>query len=197
MYIIGKHRYDNYTSRYDVYLFTLRDYVEVLLDKFKGSYLERSDMPVHSGYLLKFVDIDSAKNFIKGISTSSTDLDKGVVTYVLPHLEGNDLPVYATTVDGLNIVYIGLSDYPDALDEYNTNSNDVKVTISFSAGDGTGTMNDVTVNSGDKYTLPSSTFTPPESKVFSKWNDGESDHNVGDKITITKNTTFTAIYAES
>lgn len=117
MYITGQHRYDNYTSRYDVYLFTLRDYTEVLLDKFGGSYLERSDMPIHSGYLLQFADCEKAKEFITNISKSHKE--SGVITtYVLPHLEGNDLPVYATTADNTDVVYIGLSEYSEALNQY-------------------------------------------------------------------------------
>lgn len=117
MYVTGKGRYNNYTSRYDVYLFTLRDWSEVLLDKFNGQYVERSDMPIHSGYLLEFVDIDAAKEYIKSIKESDKTTGS-ITTYVLPHLEGNTHPLYATIADGVNVVYVGLSDYPEALDKF-------------------------------------------------------------------------------
>lgn len=116
-YITGKGRYDNYTSRYDVYLFTLRDYVELLLRRYNGRYINRSDMPIHSGYLLEFVDIDKATEFILAASESHED-DGDITTYVLPHTDGNELPVYATTKKGVNAVYIGLSEYKEALDRF-------------------------------------------------------------------------------
>lgn len=193
MYVTGKNRYDNYTSRYDVYLFTLRDYTEVLLDKFKGRYLERSDMPVHSGYLLEFVDTDSAKQFIAGIATKSDNVKEFVTAYELPHLEGNELPLYATIADGIDIVYIGLSKYPEVLDKYLKNIE--KFTVSFNKGDGTGEMQDVAVVGGSTYTVPNSTFTAPGSKHFNNWIDKDNNlYVVGDKIKITGDINLTAQY---
>lgn len=120
MYIPGKGRYKDYTSRYDVYLFTLRDYTEMIIDMFGGTYIERSDMPIHSGYLLKFVDAEGAIEFVKSNSISS-ETTEDVTTYVLPHTDGNNLPVYATSMKDLNVIYIGLSEYPDALDSLKKN----------------------------------------------------------------------------
>jgi hypothetical protein len=118
MYIEGKDRYKNYTSRSDVYLFTLRDYVEMLLEKFKGTYIERSDMPIHSGYLLEFVDYDLAVEFIS-VAAESSETELDTTTYVLPHTDGNELPVYATTKANTNMVYIGLSEFQNVFGEPN------------------------------------------------------------------------------
>lgn len=117
MYVTGKHRYDNYTSRYDVYLFTLRDWTEVMIDKYQGRYIDRSDMPLHTGYLMEFVGkIDEAVAFIKSIAESVTEVSEDVTTFVLPHLEGNELPIYATVAKDIDYIYVGMSEYPEALD---------------------------------------------------------------------------------
>ena len=48
-------RYKNYTKRGEVYLFTLKDYCEIMLIKqFGGCYLVRKDMPMKAGYLMQF-----------------------------------------------------------------------------------------------------------------------------------------------
>ena len=44
-----------------------------------------------------------------------------------------------------------------------------KYTVSFDAGDGTGSMDDVEVRGGSVYTLPASTFTAPSGKFFDGW----------------------------
>ncbi len=47
---------------------------------------------------------------------------------------------------------------------------DLKVTLSFDANGGTGTMADVeNIDMGTAYSLPESTFTAPEGKIFSRW----------------------------
>ena len=44
-----------------------------------------------------------------------------------------------------------------------------EVTISFDPNGGTGTMQPMTVKSGENFTLPECTFTPPEGKEFAGW----------------------------
>lgn len=69
-------RYKNYTSRGDVYLFTLRDYCEIMMIKqFGGTYLVRKDMPLKDGYLMEFpVDqVDRVIAFVKGEDTNAVD----------------------------------------------------------------------------------------------------------------------------
>lgn len=66
-------------------------------------------------------------------------------------------------------------------------------TVSFDANGGTGTMADVTGVSGE-YTLPANGFTAPDGKQFKCWSVGGSEKAAGDKITVTANTTVTAVW---
>lgn len=68
-------------------------------------------------------------------------------------------------------------------------------TISFAAGGGTGKMSAVTVEKG-AYTLPQNGFTAPEGKTFKAWSVGGSEQAPGSKITLTGNTTVTAIWED-
>ena len=48
-------RYENYTTRGEVYLFTLKDYCEFMMIKqFGGSYIVRKGMALEDGYLMEF-----------------------------------------------------------------------------------------------------------------------------------------------
>ena len=69
----------------------------------------------------------------------------------------------------------------------------VTYTVSFAANGGTGTMADATGISGE-YTLPANGFTAPDGMQFKAWMVGGSEKAVGDKITVTANTTVTAIW---
>ncbi len=66
-------------------------------------------------------------------------------------------------------------------------------TVSFAANGGTGTMADVTGISGE-YTLPENGFTAPDGKQFKAWSVGGEEKAVGDKITVTADTTVTAVW---
>ena len=66
-------------------------------------------------------------------------------------------------------------------------------TVSFDANGGTGTMADVTDISGE-YTLPANGFTAPVCKQFKAWSVGGVEKAAGDKITVTANTTVTAVW---
>ena len=66
-------------------------------------------------------------------------------------------------------------------------------TVSFNANGGTGTMADVTGISGE-YTLPANGFTAPAGKQFKAWSVGGVEKAAGDKITVTANTTVTAVW---
>ena len=69
----------------------------------------------------------------------------------------------------------------------------VTYTVSFAANGGTGTMADVTGISGE-YTLPANGFTAPAGKQFKAWSVGGVEKAVGDKITVTANTTVNAVW---
>ena len=68
-------------------------------------------------------------------------------------------------------------------------------TVSFAANGGTGTMADVTGISGE-YTLPENGFTAPDGKQFKAWSVDGNEKAVGDKITVTANTTVTAVWED-
>lgn len=69
-------------------------------------------------------------------------------------------------------------------------------TVTFDANGGTGTMSPVSDVSGE-YTLPECTFTAPEGKTFKCWSVGDTEKSVGDKITVTENTTLKAVWKDS
>ena len=68
-------------------------------------------------------------------------------------------------------------------------------TVSFAANGGTGSMADVTGISGE-YTLPANGFTAPAGKQFKAWSVGGVEKAVGDKITVSANTTVTAVWED-
>ena len=68
-------------------------------------------------------------------------------------------------------------------------------TVSFAANGGTGRMADVTGISGE-YTLPENGFTAPDGKQFKAWSVGGVEKAVGDKITVTADTTVTAVWED-
>ena len=71
----------------------------------------------------------------------------------------------------------------------------IMVDVSFDKGEGSGKKDKVSVAKGSEYTLPDSEgFTPPENQKFAGWVVNGEDKKVGDKITVTENTTVTAKY---
>ena len=68
-------------------------------------------------------------------------------------------------------------------------------TVSFDANGGSGTMTDVTNVSGE-YTLPDNGFTAPDGKQFKAWSVGGVEKAVGVKITVTADTTVTAVWED-
>ena len=69
----------------------------------------------------------------------------------------------------------------------------VTYTVSFDSNGGTGSMADATGVSGE-YTLPANTFTAPNGKKFKAWSVGGVEKAAGEKITVTADTTITAIW---
>gem|GEM_PF-3372033 len=64
------------------------------------------------------------------------------------------------------------------------------LTVTFAAGEGTGSMAEVKVENGKKLTLPENGFTAPIAKEFDKWDLGKP----GEQVDITVDTTVTAIW---
>ena len=65
--------------------------------------------------------------------------------------------------------------------------------IFFNANGGSGTMAAITVNIGDKLTLPECGFAPQEGKTFDRWDAG----NPGEQVEIVSDCTITAIWKEN
>ena len=70
-----------------------------------------------------------------------------------------------------------------------------KVTISFDANGGTGTMAAVQIDKGSDYVLPASTFVAPFDHHFKNWEVGGTAYQVGAKLTaVAANTTVKAVW---
>ena len=68
--------------------------------------------------------------------------------------------------------------------------------VSFDANGGTGTMITADVNEGEEYTLPECGFTAPSNKTFKAWSVGGEEKQPGDKITVSADTTVTAVWQD-
>lgn len=69
--------------------------------------------------------------------------------------------------------------------------------VTFAAGEGgTGTMAPINVAEGNTYVLPTCTFTAPEGKQFDGWMVDGVKHNAGETITVTADTTVTAVWKD-
>lgn len=71
-----------------------------------------------------------------------------------------------------------------------------QVTISFSAGEGSGTMADEKVNVGSNYTLPANGFNAPTGKEFKAWLVNGVEYQPGATIPVNADTTITALWKE-
>ena len=69
-------------------------------------------------------------------------------------------------------------------------------TLTFNAGDGTGTMDPISVIPVENVTVPACTFTPPQNKLFSHYTDGENNYHPDDVIPLSANKTLTAVYVD-
>ncbi|MDU0945027.1 MAG: SpaA isopeptide-forming pilin-related protein [Anaerococcus vaginalis] len=71
-----------------------------------------------------------------------------------------------------------------------------QATVSFSPGEGSGTMADEKVNVGSNYILPANGFNAPTGKEFKAWNVSGQEKQPGDVIQINANVTIKAIWKE-
>ncbi|MBR0303822.1 MAG: hypothetical protein IJQ80_08225, partial [Clostridia bacterium] len=70
------------------------------------------------------------------------------------------------------------------------------VTVSFDAGDGEGTMDDIVLLPGDQTYIPYNAFTVPDGYLFDCYTDGTKKYNEHDLITVTEDLHLTAVYVE-
>ena len=71
-----------------------------------------------------------------------------------------------------------------------------KVTITFDANGGEGTMADVTKDKGESFTLPACTFTPPAGKEFKAWQVDGTEKNVGNNIVLNGDIIIKAVWKD-
>ena len=71
-----------------------------------------------------------------------------------------------------------------------------QVTVSFSPGEGSGTMADQKVNVGSNYQLPANGFTAPNGKEFKAWSVNGAEYQPGASIPVNTNTKITALWKE-
>ncbi len=69
-------------------------------------------------------------------------------------------------------------------------------TVSFDANGGDGSMGNATAIEGKEYTLPTCTFIAPANKTFKAWSLGSEEKAPGEKITVTADTTVTAVWQD-
>ena len=69
-------------------------------------------------------------------------------------------------------------------------------TVTYAPGDGSGSMAPGTATEGQSYTLRSCNFTPPEGKQFKAWQIGAKEYAPNSQVTITEDTTVTALWRE-
>ena len=73
-----------------------------------------------------------------------------------------------------------------------------EVTISFDPNGGTGTMQPMKVKSGENFTLPECTFTPPEGKEFAGWLAANGKvHPAGEVVTSSIDQSFKATWKDT
>ena len=77
--------------------------------------------------------------------------------------------------------------------EFSSQSTVTTYTVSFNANGGSGSMDAETVVSGS-FTLPACTFTAPSGKQFKAWSVNGTEYAVGESITVSADTTVTAIW---
>ena len=71
-----------------------------------------------------------------------------------------------------------------------------QVTVSFNAGEGSGTMAEQKVNVGSNYQLPANGFTAPNGKKFKAWSVNGVEYQPGASITVNADTRITALWEE-
>ena len=70
-------------------------------------------------------------------------------------------------------------------------------TITFNAGDGSGSMGPVTVKAGTNYTLPACGFTAPADQQFKAWEIDGTEYPVNAPVTVTADITVKALWEDA
>lgn len=124
------------------------------------------------------------KTFLKMSQENSTHTLASAVTL---QINGENWTVDYSTMQNNNKTDANVVVYSPEIIVYHT--------ISFAAGEGTGTMDMVSGVLGE-YTLPQCNFSAPEGMRFKTWSVNGVEKNVGDSINVTANTIVTAVWEE-
>ena len=99
---------------------------------------------------------------------------------------------YNMNQSGYQTVTATWSGYSTTFQIHVSEAQQTQYTVTFSAGEGSGTMDPVQVNEGEQYTLPQNGFTAPEGKEFDCWVVNGVEYQPGATITVTGDVTVTA-----
>ena len=160
-------------------------------------YAKWTPSPV-SGMFLMTIDLNGGTNVTS--SPLISEVPANVTMYFTDDLNGQVIPPSGKVLAGYEINGVPYNPGTGHLVTQNFTLKllwkDAPVTtytVTFDSNGGTGTMADVTGISGE-YTLPANGFTAPEGKQFKGWSVGGNEKAVGDKITVTADTTVTAVW---
>ncbi len=98
--------------------------------------------------------------------------------------------------DGSNPSSFASGSRPGNYKWFRTVTNIPKYTLTFDANGGSGAMSGTTILATTRYVLPECTFTAPSNKTFKAWSVGGEEKQPGDKITVSANTTVTAVWQD-
>ncbi len=153
--------------------------------KQNGSFIYDNNLTAGAATLMISV---YANPFGNNVENPAYDFDEANLNSIEVWIDGEKRT--DVEVKGYNSAWRKVDIYiPVTVSEYTS----LNHTVSFAANGGTGTMADVTGVSGD-YVLPVCDFTAPNGKQFKAWSVGGVEKAAGDKITVTANTTVTAIW---
>ena len=96
--------------------------------------------------------------------------------------------------DGSNPSSFASGSRPGNYKWFQTVTNIPEYTLTFDANGGSGAMSGTTILATTRYVLPECTFTAPSNKTFKAWSVGGEEKQPGDKITVSANTTVTAVW---
>ena len=147
----------------------------------------------------------SATSQGNGIVTANPSENIAKDTQVTVNVKPNQgYELQSLVVDGQDVTQsVNNNQYTFAMPNHNVNveaSFKVKapeqVTVSFSPGEGSGTMAEQKVNVGSNYQLPANGFTAPNGKEFKAWSVNGAEYQPGASIPVNTNTKITALWKE-
>ena len=190
--------------------FVLPESTFVAPENFEFSHWEVSGVEKHPGDTIPATtDIEAVAKYTRIQVTISFDAGEGTGAMAdVPHGKGTNYELPASTFTApahkqFKCWSIGGVEYQVG-DDYLVTGNvtitavyaDIVRNISFSSGDGTGSMAGTTIVDGQSYVLPASTFTAPAHKEFKCWSIGGVEYQVGDPYVVNSDITIVAVFQD-